>query len=481
MVPILFQQGDLDYYELTPADLNDETLRKRYRSRMLCVHPDKTTGSSKECVEAQAVHDRLKRGLWQFQKLQRSGQLNDIYECVSYKPARIASCRNLLQLADIRLAPTWHPQILLDQSWYSRESVQHALRNLSRTFVMPVDLLGDALQCLKPGRYFSALCNIGAVEHSEDTSWSFHGTSFAAMYSILLEGFLGVFGAGRYAAFRKFGVDLPVVYVSPRYECAARYPLALATLQGKVIGEYVADDVYPLRVILQCFAPVSKRRIKIRSSKTNHQDAYLPEDVSVHSVIFVACGEAPECQGWVECIGEALDGDGFAGVDDSDVAGDGLAGVDDSDDAGDVSHTVLFPRDDDVDDGVLEHQVHNMLLRLRIHDDDPRTAFSVAEDMLDLIDLREQFRAQHQIMHRSLGEEEFTHLWQGPFKDLFFEDERRYWSAQSDMLRKKQKTNSRFYTWVRRRYGTRNMVRAALRFGISSRIYQFLATFTKSW
>ena len=107
-----------------------------------------------------------------------------------------------------------------------------------------------------------------------------------------------------------------------------------------------------------------------------------------------------------------------------------------------------------------------MLLRLRIHDDDPRTAFSVAEDMLDLIDLREQFRAQHQIMHRSLGEEEFKHLWQGPFKDLFFEDERRYWSAQSDMLRKKQKTNSRFYAWVRRRYGTRDMVRAVLRFGI---------------
>ena len=89
MVPILFQQGDLDYYELTPADLNDETLRKRYRSRMLCVHPDKTTGSSKECVEAQAVHDRLKRGLLQFQKLQRSGQLHD-----RKLPKLVAICRH---------------------------------------------------------------------------------------------------------------------------------------------------------------------------------------------------------------------------------------------------------------------------------------------------------------------------------------------------------------------------------------------------
>ena len=150
---------------------------------------------------------------------------------------------------NIRLAPTWHPQSLLDQSWHSRDSVQHVLRDLSPTFVMPVDLLVEALRSLKPGEYFSALCNTGAVEHSDDTRWSFHGTSFAAMYSILLEGFLGVFGAGRLAALKKFGTDVPVVYVSPKYECAARYPLALATRQGEVLGEFVADDVYPLRVL----------------------------------------------------------------------------------------------------------------------------------------------------------------------------------------------------------------------------------------
>ena len=327
MVRILFQQGDLDSFEMTPADLNDETLRKRYRARMFRVHPDKTRGSHQESLEVQAVRDRLMCGLRQFQEQKNNGQLNDIYECVSYKPVRSERCRNLLQLENIRLAPTWHPQSLLDQSWYSRDSVQHVLRDLSRTFVMPVDLLGDALRCLKPGAYFSALCHTGAVEHSDDTSWSFHGTSFAAMYSILREGFLGVFGAGRLAAFKKFGTDLPVVYVSPKYQRAARYPLALATHQGEVLGECVADDVYPLRVVLQCFAPVSKRRIKIRASKTNHQDAYLPEDVSVHSVIFVACGAAPECQRWVDRIGEPPDGDGCAGVDDSDDAGD----VDDTD------------------------------------------------------------------------------------------------------------------------------------------------------
>jgi len=72
MVHILFQQGDLDYFEMTPADLNDETLRKRYRSRMLRVHPDKTRGSHKECMEAQAVYARLKCGLQQFQEQKKT-------------------------------------------------------------------------------------------------------------------------------------------------------------------------------------------------------------------------------------------------------------------------------------------------------------------------------------------------------------------------------------------------------------------------
>ena len=137
-----------------------------------------------------------------------------------------------------------------------------------------------------------------------------------------------------------------------------------------------------MRVVLQCFAPLSKRRIKIRQSKTNHQDAYLPEDVSVHSVIFVACGAAPECQGWAERAGEPIDGVGSTELDDSD-------------DVGNVAATTYyeneFARDDDVDGGMLEHQVHSMLVRLRIHVHDPRTALAVAEDMLDLLDLRQQF------------------------------------------------------------------------------------------
>ena len=448
MVHIIFQQGDLDYYEMTPAHLDEATLRKCYRARTLRVHPDKTDGSTKAFLEAQAVYDRLRYGLRHFHELQLTGKVTSIYECVSYKPSRSGRCKNLLHLEDIRLAPTWYPQRLLEQSWYSPDSVQHALLDLSWSFAMPLCQLVESLCCLKPGEYFSARCSSGAAEHTDDTSWSFHGTSFTAMHAIMLEGFLGVFGAGRFAAVKKFGVDMPVVYVSPLYECAARYPLALATPQGEPLGEYVADDVCPLRVVLQCFAPLSKRRIKIRGSKTNHQDAYLPEDVSVHSVIFVACGAAPACQGWADRAGEPIDGVG-------------ATEHDDSDDVADVAATNYyeneFARDDDVDGGTLEHQVHSMLVRLRIHVRDPRTALAVADDMLDLLDLRQQFCAQHQIEHRSLSQEEFNTLWQGPFRDLFFEDERGYWAELRGMVQKKARTNSRFYAWVRRRYGKRPM------------------------
>ena len=195
----------------------------------------------------------------------------------------------------------------------------------------------------------------------------------------------------------------------------------------------------------------------------------------MHSVIFVACGAAPESQGWVDRIGDPLDGDGCAGDDDSD---------DGCDDADTGYYKNAIPCDDDVDNGVLEHQVHNMLLRLRIHVDDPRKALAVAEDLMDLIDLREQFRERHQILHTSLGEEEFSTLWDGPFKELFFEDERSYWKQQQEqhsMVRKKHRSNSRFYAWVRRRYGARKMVRSVLRFGLSSRLYQFLKAFTNCW
>jgi hypothetical protein len=164
-----------------------------------------------------------------------------------------------------------------------------------------------------------------------------------------------------------------------------------------------------LRVVLQRFAPLSKRCIKIRQSKTNHQDAYLPEDVSVHSVIFFACGAAPECQGWTDRPGDPIEEVGSTGLDYSD---------------GQVYYENESARDDEVDCGGLEHQVHSMLVRLRIHVHDPRTALVVAEDMLDLLDLRQQFCAQHQISHSSLCQEEFSALWQGPFRDLYLEDER---------------------------------------------------------
>ncbi len=133
----------------------------------------------------------------------------------------------------------------------------------------------------------------------------------------------------------------------------------------------------------------------------------------------------------------------------------GYTELDDSDD--EVYYENEFARDDEV---MLEHQVHSMPVRLRIHVHDPRTLLAVAEDMLDLLDLRHQFCAQHQIAHRSLCQEEFSAPWQGPFRDLLFEDERGYWAEHRGMVQEKARMNSRFYGWIRRRYGRRTMIRS---------------------
>ena len=239
----VFKQADLDYYGLTPADLNEAELRRHYRAQSLRVHPDKKDGSTSEFQKAQAVYDRLLMGLKAVRLLQQCGKVSTIFECVSYAPSRHARRQNLLQLEDTRLAPTWHPNYLLEQSWYSRDTVAHALLDISKYFHMPLFHLVESLQRLKPGEYLSADCRRGVAEHTGDGTWTYHGTSFVPLHCILREGFIGSFGAGRFDAFQKFGVDLPVVYVSPQYECAARYPLALATPQGEILGEYLADDV----------------------------------------------------------------------------------------------------------------------------------------------------------------------------------------------------------------------------------------------
>ena len=60
--------------------------------------------------------------------------------------------------------------------------------------------------------------------------------------------------------------------------------MAMVNAAGHRIGERVAADVPPMRIILMCTADVSKRRIKIRRGK-NKQDAWLPQDTDLRGEV----------------------------------------------------------------------------------------------------------------------------------------------------------------------------------------------------
>ena len=58
-----------------------------------------------------------------------------------------------------------------------------------------------------------------------------HGTAISRLPAIFAGGLLPSFGAGRAAAEKKFKVDKPVVYTSPKFVCAKGCPMAMVTRQ----------------------------------------------------------------------------------------------------------------------------------------------------------------------------------------------------------------------------------------------------------
>ena len=61
--------------------------------------------------------------------------------------------------------------------------------------------------------------------------------------------------------------------------------MAMVDIRGDRIGERVATDAPPMRIVLICQADVAKRHIKIRRGK-NKQDAWLPQDLKICGVAF---------------------------------------------------------------------------------------------------------------------------------------------------------------------------------------------------
>ena len=116
----------------------------------------------------------------------------------------------------------------------------------------------------------------------------YHGTAISRLPAIFAGGLLPSFGAGRAAAEKKFKVDKPVVYTSPKFVCAKGYPMAMVDTANNAAGELVANDAPPLRAVMWFCANLDKRRINLRRDKNNWQDWHLPGDLHILGVHFIA-------------------------------------------------------------------------------------------------------------------------------------------------------------------------------------------------
>jgi len=310
---------------------------------------------------------------------------------------------------------------------------------------------------LRPGQYCTVFPR-GAPEHIEDPCWMYHGTSFVALRSILSNGFLGSYGAGRLAACERFGVDRPVVYCSQRYDIAKRYPMALASPTGALLGERVSADVWPLRVVISCVAPVSRRRIKLRRGPANQQDAFLPQDVSIFAITFEAHDAAPPSRSTNNDADEYQESGATEHDDIQDITGDHF--------------TVFHESSQQIAAPVVESLASQMLVRLRIHAQDPRRDEDVIRDMLELAGMRRQFMMENDIQTPTLSRSDFQKFWNGPLYYRFLEDEQEYWewSGQQGRPGKRAREHSRFGAWIRRQFGQKKMVCAIICYGLSQAV-----------
>ena len=144
---------------------------------------------------------------------------------------------------------------------------------------LPDDLLEDSstslaakLRLLSLGQEYAVKLR-GVAQPAKDWNLKYHGTSWLGAKGILLDGFLGTYGAGMYQLWKSTGEDLPLVYTSPSAECAWDYPMALMDKDQRSCGEVVARDTCYLRICFTCSVNVDERRVKIQRG-SNKQVAH---------------------------------------------------------------------------------------------------------------------------------------------------------------------------------------------------------------
>ena len=211
-------------------------------------------------------------------------------------------------------------------------------------------------------------------------------------------------------ALAKFNVDLFVVCASTSSDVALWYPQAMVDAAGTRIGERLAADTLPMRIVWICNADVARRRIKIRRGKIK-QDAWLPDNLEICGVAFHMMGAAVDGFAAQEEDGAESDADvkppragAWAEPEDAEDQEDGeaqqvhevpeqqpRAAIEDTEDH----------EDDDAEQEQLRMLISTMVARqimhMRIYKDDQRSNGDIAADVLQFVQLRNKFVRKHNL------------------------------------------------------------------------------------
>jgi hypothetical protein len=303
-----------------------------------------------------------------------------------------------------------------------------------------MNVIANMLRHLLPGHYV----HFKIREATQPQEPLYHGTSWMALKSILANGFLGSFGEGRVEMYKRFGEDRTVVYLSPLWENALRYPMAMQDVNKQFCGEVVASDVPPIRTMLICGADVSRRRWKKRAG-TNQQDAYLPEGLTVTAVVFQGMSTAP------------------AEHPSSHASSSGAA----------QPAPLRAP---------VQGRAIAAVMAIRILTDDDRRSEILREAVLDLVDLFVIYTHRHDLPEdEPLSNAHMQQFWNNDLRQEYLQDEEHAFAGrEAHEIRtlgafvRKQQVHRRFSAWIRQRFGDKNHVRYLMQNGLDERIVRFL-------
>ena len=498
--PYLFDQQELDLFELDADNFNSESVRKHYRRFLLQHHPDKG-GTNEMCARGNSVYQDLLEGLLTFSVWLNSTPGLTLADTIRPRPGLSRGSSNAAQLApratDLAPAPDLAPTFHAEGHCHLFYSLEAALQRMGFVFGLSYVDMAQILRATPVGNAVTFAIR-GAVQPARIR---YHGTSFAALASISANHFLLVWGAGRGKALQQFGEDLPVVYTSPCEDQASWYPQAMVDAKGNRVGELVCLGATPMRVVLICSAAVEKRRIKIRR-KNNKQDAWLPADIEVCGVRFRMMKDAinhpkatpsPEARGGVWCqypvdlepsdmrsqsirarpvlhsleVSKLMNQSSRASRRRMSQQGGSMAqsfGQSHcqkrrrlcSTSAGSV---LSISAAGDIKVGQqIRALVARQCMLLQIHTDDPRSNANIAFDYLQLVRLRHKYVQRKQLNWEApLSEEEIKHIWKEDIHQLFHDERPKNWTKTRSQL------HSIFRVWLRESFGNVKAIRDILR------------------